>query len=120
MPSVYANVRTFAASAGGRSAPAAIAEQAGPTVDELRGCCDERRAARARLHHPARPRPGGRGLHRDGPALPGVVTQGRTVEEAIALAKDAVALHIAGLVAHGEPVPEERERPQVLTIRVAA
>jgi antitoxin HicB len=54
------------------------------------------------------------------PALPGVVTQGRTVEEAIAMAKDAIALHIAGLVAHGEPVPEERERPQVLTIRVAA
>lgn len=54
------------------------------------------------------------------PALPGVVTQGRTVEEAIAMAKDAIALHVAGLVAHGEPVPEERERPQVLTIRVAA
>lgn len=54
------------------------------------------------------------------PALPGVITQGSTVEEAIAMAKDAIALHIQGLIAHGEPVPEEHERPQVLTIRVAA
>jgi antitoxin HicB len=54
------------------------------------------------------------------PALPGVVTQGGTVEEAIAMAKDAIALHIQGLVAHGDPVPEERQPPQILTIRVAA
>jgi predicted RNase H-like HicB family nuclease len=54
------------------------------------------------------------------PALPGVVTQGDTLEEAIAMAKEAIQCHIEGLLADGEPVPEERERPQAITIRVAA
>ncbi len=54
------------------------------------------------------------------PALPGCVTEGETIEEAITLAKDAIALYISDLQAHGEPVPEEREHPQALTISVAA
>ncbi len=54
------------------------------------------------------------------PALPGVVTQGESVEEAIAMAKDAIHLHIESLIADGEPVPEEREHPQAITISVAA
>jgi antitoxin HicB len=54
------------------------------------------------------------------PALPGRVTQGETLEEAIAMAKDAIRLHVEGLVADGEPVPEEREHPQAITIAVAA
>ena len=54
------------------------------------------------------------------PALPGIVTQGATVEEAITMAREAIALHIEGLIADGEPVPEEVEPPQVLTISVAA
>jgi predicted RNase H-like HicB family nuclease len=54
------------------------------------------------------------------PALPGCVTQGETLEEAIAMAKDAIRLHIEALVADGEPVPEEREHPQAITIAVAA
>jgi antitoxin HicB len=54
------------------------------------------------------------------PALPGVVTQGETVEECIEHAKEAIALHIEGLIADGKPIPEETERPQVITIRVAA
>jgi predicted RNase H-like HicB family nuclease len=36
------------------------------------------------------------------------------------MAKDAITLHIQGLIAHGDPVPEEHQPPQVLTIRVAA
>src|SRR5437588_11535414 len=32
------------------------------------------------------------------PALPGCVTQGETLEEAIAMAKDAIRLHIEGLI----------------------
>lgn len=52
------------------------------------------------------------------PALPGCVTQGETLEEAIAMARDAIQLYVVSLRAHGEPVPEERERPQALTIRV--
>jgi antitoxin HicB len=54
------------------------------------------------------------------PALPGCVTQGETVEEAIAMAKDAIHLYIETLIENGEPVPEEREHPQAITINVAA
>jgi len=54
------------------------------------------------------------------PALPGCVTQGETIEEAIAMAKDAIALYIESLVADGEPVPEETEHPQAIVIEVAA
>ena len=52
------------------------------------------------------------------PALPGIVTQGDTLEEAIAMAKDAIQLHVEALIAHGEPVPEERTRPQLITVPV--
>jgi len=54
------------------------------------------------------------------PALPGCFSQGATVEEAIANAREAVALHVEGLIAEGLPVPEEAEAPQAITIRVAA
>ncbi|MBI3973710.1 MAG: type II toxin-antitoxin system HicB family antitoxin [Chloroflexi bacterium] len=52
------------------------------------------------------------------PALPGIVTQGVTIEEAIAMAKDAIRLHVEAMIAHGEPVPEERSRPQLITVPV--
>lgn len=54
------------------------------------------------------------------PALPGCVTQGETLEEAIAMAKDAIRLHIETLVEEGEPIPEEREHPQAIVISIAA
>lgn len=54
------------------------------------------------------------------PALPGCVTQGETLEEAIAMAKDAIRLYVETLVADGEPVPKEREHPQAIVINVAA
>ena len=54
------------------------------------------------------------------PALPGIVTQGDTLEEAIAMAKDAIKCHIEGLLADGEPVPEEKEHPQAIIVSVAA
>ncbi len=41
------------------------------------------------------------------PALPGCVTQGRTREEAIANASDAIAGYIESLRKHGEPIPGE-------------
>ncbi len=52
------------------------------------------------------------------PALPGIVTQGRNLEDAISMAKDAIRCHINGLVKDGEPVPEEEERPQLITVDV--
>ncbi len=53
------------------------------------------------------------------PALPGCYTQGETVEECIERAKEAIALHIEGLIEDGEPVPED-DGAQVLTVRVEA
>lgn len=41
------------------------------------------------------------------PALPGIVTQGANLEEAVAMAKDAIRCHINALIADGQPVPEE-------------
>ena len=43
-----------------------------------------------------------------------------TLEEANAMAKDAIRLHVETLMAYGEPVPEEREHPQAIVINVAA
>jgi len=54
------------------------------------------------------------------PALPGCVTQGESIEEAIAMARDAIRLHIEALVADGQPVPEEKDHPQAVVISVAA
>lgn len=54
------------------------------------------------------------------PALAGCVTQGETMEEAIAMAKDAIRLHVEALKADGEPVPEEHDHPQAIIISVAA
>ena len=54
------------------------------------------------------------------PALPGCITQGETVEEAITMAKDAIRLHVEALLINGEAVPEEREHPQAIIINVAA
>jgi predicted RNase H-like HicB family nuclease len=42
------------------------------------------------------------------PDLPGCVAQGRTQQEAVASATDAVAFHVEGLVSGGEAVPVPR------------
>jgi predicted RNase H-like HicB family nuclease len=54
------------------------------------------------------------------PSLPGCFTQGATVEEALERAAEAIRVHIAGLRSDGEAVPEERERPVVASVTVAA
>jgi len=54
------------------------------------------------------------------PALPGCVTQGETLEEAIAMAKDAIRLYLEALRDEGEPIPEEQIHPQAIVINVAA
>lgn len=40
------------------------------------------------------------------PDFPGCITAGTTLEEARAMAEEALALHLEGLVEDGEPVPE--------------
>lgn len=54
------------------------------------------------------------------PALPGCLTQGKTVEECIERAKEAIAGWITSAEAHGEPIPEETMHPQVIEVDVAA
>ena len=51
-------------------------------------------------------------------SLPGCVTQGETIEEAITMAKDAMRLYIETLVENGETVPEEHEHPQAVVISI--
>lgn len=54
------------------------------------------------------------------PALPGCITQGDTVEQCLERAREAIEGFIESLKADGEPIPEESEPPQILTVHVAA
>jgi antitoxin HicB len=47
------------------------------------------------------------------PSLPGLVTEGKDLEEARSMAKDAIQCYIEGLKKAKEPVPVERETAQV-------
>ena len=40
------------------------------------------------------------------PSLPGCISEGDTVEEAIANIREAIELHIKSMIAHGEEVPQ--------------
>ena len=65
------------------------------------------------------PEPGG-GYFVSVPALPGCFTRGNTIEECRDRAVEAIEVHIAGLQADGEVVPEEAGEPQLLAVTVAA
>jgi antitoxin HicB len=47
------------------------------------------------------------------PALPGLVTEGKDLEHARAMAKDAIHCYIEGLKKAEEPIPVERESAQI-------
>jgi|SRR3989344_2389666 len=49
------------------------------------------------------------------PALPGCFTQGETLDEVIAMAKEAIEGYLEGLVRHGERVPVE-ERNDIVGV----
>lgn len=40
------------------------------------------------------------------PALPGCITQGDTIEEALAMAKEAIELYVEELQSRGEAIPD--------------
>jgi len=42
------------------------------------------------------------------PALPGLVTQGDTLDEAYEMAQDAIQLYVESLIEDGEAVPQDR------------
>ena len=54
------------------------------------------------------------------PALPGCVTEGDTLEEAIEMARDAIRGYIESLKMAGEPIPEEKAEPRLVKVMVAA
>ncbi len=50
------------------------------------------------------------------PSLPGCISQGKTREEATENIKEAIALYIESLEAHGDPVPAETYDSFVVTV----
>jgi len=49
------------------------------------------------------------------PDLPGCLTCGATIEEAIAMAEEALTLHLRGLDEDGDPIPEPTSISQLAT-----
>ncbi len=43
------------------------------------------------------------------PSLPGCVTYGATMDEAVEMAKEAIELYVESLEAHKEPVPSDAQ-----------
>jgi predicted RNase H-like HicB family nuclease len=54
------------------------------------------------------PEPDGSAVNAAVPALPGVLTWGRTIDEAYASAAEAVLLHLEGYRERGRPFPHDR------------
>jgi antitoxin HicB len=52
------------------------------------------------------------------PALPGCFTQGETLEEVIAMAKDAIEGFIEMLAELGKPIPVEKHHPRRSTFNI--
>ncbi len=53
------------------------------------------------------------------PALPGCVTEGSTLEEALAHAWEAISLTLEDLTARGEPIPDDRTDVRVERVSVS-
>jgi antitoxin HicB len=53
------------------------------------------------------------------PALPGLVTEGDTIEEAREMAADAIRGYIESLLEDGEPVPTDNPIVEEVTVEVA-
>ena len=55
------------------------------------------------------------------PSLPGCITYGGTVEEAIEMGKEAIELYIESLMAHGDEIPtDEQTLEYTLTVEAHA
>ena len=54
------------------------------------------------------------------PALPGVITEGDTLEEAKAMAIDAIKGYLEALMKDGKPIPKDiTDEPRIHRLRVA-
>lgn len=54
------------------------------------------------------PEPDGSAVNVTVPAMPGVLTWGRTSDEALASAREAIELHLEGYAERGKPFPADR------------
>lgn len=55
------------------------------------------------------------------PSLPGCITYGDTVDEAIAMAREAIEIYLESLIAHHEPIPTEDDTLEhMLTVNAYA
>ena len=45
------------------------------------------------------------------PSLPGCISEGNSLDEALANIKEAIDLHVESMIAYGEPVPEDAGEP---------
>ena len=54
-----------------------------------------------------------------GPALPGLVTEGDTLEEARAMGADAIRGYLESLEKDGEPIPVDQSITEQFTVEVA-
>lgn len=55
------------------------------------------------------------------PLLPGLITYGRTLDEARDMARDAIKCHLEGMRKDGEPIPDERNaRKEKLRVALSA
>jgi predicted RNase H-like HicB family nuclease len=51
------------------------------------------------------------------PSLPGCISEGDTLEEALANIKEAIELHIESMIEDGEPIPADLPEPiRVVTV----
>jgi antitoxin HicB len=91
-----------------------------PTAGASRPTVPRQRAGREPADARQHPGPGRPDIGVTVPALPGCVTRSGTLEEAIALARDAIRGYLEALAKDGRPIPEEPAHPQALTISVAA
>ena len=77
----------------------------------------KRNGRRARIGNSAKPR----GYQVTVPSLPGLITFGRTLEEAREMAGDAVLVHLEGLRKAGELIPDEgTARKETLRVALSA
>ncbi len=55
------------------------------------------------------------------PTLPGCITYGKDIDEAMKMAKEAIELYIESLIAHGEEIPIEKNMLEsMITVEINA
>ena len=52
------------------------------------------------------------------PTLPGCITEGATLDGALANAREAIRCHVAALAEDGLPIPEEHVAPELAAVEV--